>query len=126
MGFLDRLKEGLAKTRKGFIGKVEALFTGRKIDEETLEELEETLITSDIGVKATGEIVEFLRDKAKQGEIQNTENVREFLKQEMMTLLGPSQPLIISGERPFVDRANGKAKDVEINRLPAINRGGGC
>ena len=120
MGFFDRLKEGLAKTRKGFIGKVEAIFTGRKIDDETLEELEETLITSDIGVKATGEIIEFLRDKAKQGEIQNTENVREFLKQEMMTLLGPSQPLIISGERPFVILTvgvNGVGKTTTIGKL---------
>ncbi len=120
MGFFDRLKEGLAKTRKGFIGKVEALFTGRKIDEETLEELEETLITSDIGVKATGEIVGFLRDKAKQGEIQDTGNVKEFLKQEMMTLLGPSQPLIISGERPFVILTvgvNGVGKTTTIGKL---------
>ncbi len=120
MGFFDKLKEGLAKTRKGFIGKVEALFTGRKIDDETLEELEETLITSDIGVKATREIVEFLRDKAKQGEIRDSENVREFLKQEMMTLLGPSQPLIISGERPFVILTvgvNGVGKTTTIGKL---------
>lgn len=120
MSFFDRLKEGLAKTRKGFIGKVEALFTGRKIDDETLEELEETFITSDIGVKATGEIVEFLRDKAKQGEIHNAENVREFLKQEMTTLLGPSQPLIISGERPFVILTvgvNGVGKTTTIGKL---------
>jgi len=120
MGLFDRLKEGLAKTRKGFIGKVEALFTGRKIDDETLEELEETLITSDIGVKATGEIVEFLRDKAKQGEIQNTEDVREFLKQEMISLLGRSQPLIISGERPFVILTvgvNGVGKTTTIGKL---------
>jgi len=120
MGFFDKLKEGLAKTRKGFIGKVEALFTGRKIDDETLEELEETLITSDIGVKATREIVEFLRDKAKQGEIRDSENVREFLKQEMMTLLGPSQPLILSGEKPFVILTvgvNGVGKTTTIGKL---------
>jgi fused signal recognition particle receptor len=120
MGFFDRLKEGLAKTRQGFIGKVEALFTGRKIDDNTLEELEETLISSDMGVKATGEIVEFLRDKAKKGEITNAENVREFLKQEMITLLGPSQPLVISGEKPFVILTvgvNGVGKTTTIGKL---------
>ena len=72
MGFFDRLKEGLTKTRKGFIGKVESIFTGRKIDDETLEELEETLITSDIGLKATTEIVAFLREKARTGEIRDS------------------------------------------------------
>jgi fused signal recognition particle receptor len=50
MGFFDRLKEGLTKTRKGFIEKVEAVFVGRKIDDQTLEELEEILITSDVGI----------------------------------------------------------------------------
>lgn len=128
MGFFDRLKEGLSKTRKGFIGKVEAIFTGRKIDEETLEELEETLISSDIGIKATGEIVEFLRDKTKKEEIRNSDNVREFLKQEMAVLLGPSQPLIITGERPFVILTvgvNGVGKTTTIGKLAGrfINEG---
>ena len=50
MSFLDRLKEGLSKTRKGLVEKVETVFRGRKIDDETLEELEEALIASDIGL----------------------------------------------------------------------------
>jgi fused signal recognition particle receptor len=120
MGFFDKLKEGLTKTRKGFIGKVEAIFVGRKIDDETFEELEETLITSDIGVKATADIVEFLRDKAKKGEVKNAESVREFLKQEMAAILGQSQPLLISGEKPYVILAvgvNGVGKTTTIGKL---------
>src|SRR4030067_1404896 len=120
MGFFDRLKEGLTKNRKGFIGKVESIFTGRNIDEETLEELEETLITSDIGVKATTEIVEFLREKAKKGEIKDSHNVRDFLKEEMAILLGNSQPLVITGERPFVILTigvNGVGKTTTIGKL---------
>jgi fused signal recognition particle receptor len=66
MKFFERLKEGLAKTKKGFIEKVETLFTGRKIDEEALEELEEILITADVGTKAAGEIMASLREKAKE------------------------------------------------------------
>jgi fused signal recognition particle receptor len=128
MGFFDRLKEGLSKTRKGFLGKVETIFTGRKIDEETLEELEETLISSDIGVKATGEIVEFLRDKTKKGEIKNSDNVKGFLKQEMAIILGPSQPLVITGEKPFVILTvgvNGVGKTTTIGKLAGrfINEG---
>ncbi|MCL5024808.1 MAG: signal recognition particle-docking protein FtsY [Nitrospirae bacterium] len=120
MGFFDKLKEGLAKTRKGFIGKVEAIFTGKKIDDLTLEELEETLIMSDVGTKATAEIVEFLREKAKKGEIRNSDTVREFLKQEMAALLGSSQPLVITGERPFVILTvgvNGVGKTTTIGKL---------
>lgn len=120
MGFFDRLKEGLTKTRKGFIEKVEAVFVGRKIDDQTLEELEEILITSDVGMKATGEIVESLREKARKGEIKSSEGVRDFLKQEMAALLGPSQPLVITGERPFVILTvgvNGVGKTTTIGKL---------
>lgn len=120
MVFFDRLKEGLTKTRKGFIGKVESIFTGRKINDETFEELEETLITSDIGVKATTEIVEFLRDKAKMGEIKSSDNVREFLKEEMIALLWPPYPLVITREKPFVILTvgvNGVGKTTTIGKL---------
>ncbi len=56
MKFLERLKEGLTKTRKSLVEKVESIFTGRKIDEKSLEELEEILITADVGMKAVEEI----------------------------------------------------------------------
>lgn len=120
MGFFDRLKKGLTKTRKGFIDKVEAVFVGRKIDDQTLEELEEILITSDVGMKATGEIVEFLREKARKGEIKSSEGARDFLKQKMVVLLGPPQPLVITGERPFVILTvgvNGVGKTTTIGKL---------
>ncbi|HYA26546.1 MAG TPA: signal recognition particle-docking protein FtsY [Thermodesulfovibrionales bacterium] len=120
MGFFDRLKEGLAKTRKGLIGKVEAIFTGGKVDEVTLEELEETLISSDVGIKASSEVVEFLRAKANKGEVKSQDSVLEFLKKEMAALLGPSQPLVITGDRPFVILTvgvNGVGKTTTIGKL---------
>jgi fused signal recognition particle receptor len=55
MGVLERLKEGLARSRRGLNERVEAIFTSGTIDEETLEELEETLIASDFGVNASME-----------------------------------------------------------------------
>lgn len=120
MGLFDRLKEGLAKTRKGFVERVESIFAGKKIDEETLEELEEILITSDIGTKATAEIVDFLKDKAKKGEIKDSGSVKEYLKEEMVSLLGSSQPLVLFGEKPFVILAvgvNGVGKTTTIGKL---------
>ena len=57
MGFFDKLKESLTKTRKSFIDKVEAVFVDRNIDDTTLEELEEILIMSDVGTQASAEIM---------------------------------------------------------------------
>jgi len=120
MGFFDRLKEGLSKTRKGFIDKVESIFTGRKIDEETLEELEEILIMSDVGTKAASEIMSAIREKAKKGEVSDTDSIKDLLKKEMITILGDSQPLVISGSKPFVILAvgvNGVGKTTTIGKL---------
>lgn len=127
MGFFDKLKQGLAKTRKGLVEKVESIFSGRKIDFETLEELEEALLTADIGVKATTEIIDFLKEKTKKGEIKDISKIKEYLKLEMSGMLGDSQPLIID-KKPFVILAvgvNGVGKTTTIGKLAArfINDG---
>lgn len=127
MGLFDRLKQGLAKTRRGLIEKVESIFSGRKIDFETLEELEEALLTSDIGVKATTEIIDFLKEKTRKGEIREPSKIKEYLKSEMSAMLGESQPLYID-KRPFVILAvgvNGVGKTTTIGKLAArfINDG---
>ncbi|TAL25137.1 MAG: signal recognition particle-docking protein FtsY [Nitrospirae bacterium] len=120
MGLFEKLKAGLTKTRKGFIEKIESIFTGEKIDEKTIEELEETLITSDIGIHATGEIVNLLREKVKKGEAINSASVKEFLKKEMVALLGNSSPMVLFGEKPFVILTigvNGVGKTTTIGKL---------
>lgn len=128
MGFFDKLKESLIKTKKNIVEKVETIFTGRKIDEETLEELEETLIISDIGTKATAEIIEVLREKAKKGEVSDTDSVKELLKKEMMTILGDFRPIAIPVNRPFVILAvgvNGVGKTTTIGKLASRFRSQG-
>jgi fused signal recognition particle receptor len=120
MKFFERLKEGLAKTKKGFIEKVETLFTGRKIDEEALEELEELLLTADVGTKAAGEIMASLREKAKRGEVKDADSLKEAMKKEMVLILGHPHPLIVHGNRPFVILAvgvNGVGKTTTIGKL---------
>ena len=120
MGFFDRLKEGLSKTRKGFVEKVESIFSSRPVDEESLEELEETLILSDVGAKSAAEIVKRLGEQAGKGEIREAGSVREFLRQEMVSMLGAAQPLVPFGERPFVILAvgvNGVGKTTTIGKL---------
>jgi fused signal recognition particle receptor len=120
MKFFERLKEGLAKTKKGFIEKVETLFAGRKIDEEALEELEELLITADVGTKAVGEIMASLREKAKRGEVNDADSLKEAMKKEMVLILGQPHPLVVHGNQPFVILAvgvNGAGKTTTIGKL---------
>jgi len=120
MGFFDKLKDKLTKTRQGFVEKVESIFTGRKIDEATLEELEELLIISDVGTKATSEITSVIREKAQKGEANDAFSVRELLKREMTDILGNAQPIIPFGEKPFVILAigvNGVGKTTTIGKL---------
>ncbi|MEW6585047.1 MAG: signal recognition particle-docking protein FtsY [Nitrospirota bacterium] len=128
MGLFDRLKESLAKTRKTFVEKVESIFTGRKVDETTLEELEETLIMSDVGTKASSEIIAAIREKAKSGEARDTDSVKELLKREMVRVLGECRPIVVYGDKPFVILAigvNGVGKTTTIGKLAARLRSQG-
>ncbi len=114
MGFLDRLRDGLSKTRKGFIEKVSAVLSGSTVSGETLDELEEALLGADVGVKAASGLTGSLREKGGE-----TVDVRGFLKKEMVSILGKPEPLVIY-EKPFVILAvgvNGVGKTTTIGKL---------
>lgn len=120
MGFFDKLKQGLGKTKQGFINKVESIFRERAVDPETLEELEETLILADIGAENAAQIVGHLREKAAKGEMSGAVPVRQFLQQELAGMLGSSHPLVVFGEKPFVILTvgvNGVGKTTTIGKL---------
>ena len=120
MGLFDKLKQGLSKTRHGFVEKVESIFKNRTVDPETLEELEETLILSDLGAKNASEIVEHLREKSRNSSMKDSGPIKEFLKNEMTSMLGRSQPLVPFGEKPFVILTvgvNGVGKTTTIGKL---------
>ena len=88
MGFFDKLKEGLNKTKNSFNEKINNVFSNfRKVDEELLEELEEVLIMSDIGVDASTEIISNLRNRIKKEKIENEEDVKLALREEMEKIL---------------------------------------
>jgi fused signal recognition particle receptor len=128
MGFFDRLKEGLTKTRKNFVEKIETVFIGRAIDESTLEELEEILIISDVGAIATEEIIHVLKDKVKSGEAKDVESVKALLKREMAVILDHAHPLAMEGKRPVVILAvgvNGVGKTTTIGKLASRFRSEG-
>lgn len=116
----ERLKDSISKTRESFIEKVETIFTGRKIDEESLEELEEILIMSDVGAHASSQIMLTLKESAKKGEANDLESVKALLKREMTAVLGDPQPLVIHDSKPYVILTigvNGVGKTTTIGKL---------
>ena len=120
--FFDRLKSGLKKTKDGFVGRIDTLVLGKKeIDADTLEELEEILITSDVGVKTTLELVRTLEQRLGRNELKDGEALRQALKDEILTRLNAHhQPLDISSAQPFVMLVigvNGVGKTTTIGKL---------
>ncbi len=93
MSLFNRLKEGLKKTRQGFAEKVEQLFSRRLIDEELFDELEELLITSDVGVNTAVELVEALRKEAKARKLSDADGMTSLLKEQLRTILGERNEL---------------------------------
>ena len=88
MGFFDKLKESLGKTKSSFDEKLNSAFSAfRKVDEELLEELEEILITSDIGLDTSVNIISNLRTRIKKENIKEAEEVKQALREEMEEIL---------------------------------------
>lgn len=84
MGFFDKLKQGLSKTKTSFEEKINNVFSNfRKVDEELLEELEEALIMSDVGVETSTKIIGNLRDRIKKEKIEDEEAVKQALRGEI-------------------------------------------
>ena len=89
MGFFDKLKQGLSKTKSSFEEKMNNVFsTFRKVDEDLLEELEEVLIMSDVGVETSTKIISNLRDRVKKEKLENAEDVKQALRDEIKDIFG--------------------------------------
>ncbi|MBL0224495.1 MAG: signal recognition particle-docking protein FtsY [Geobacteraceae bacterium] len=121
-GFFERLKQGLKKTTDGLVGRIDTLVLGKKvIDAETLEELEEILITSDIGVKTTVELIRTLEQRLGRNELKDGAALRAALKEEILArLVAHHQVLDMTGSRPFVllvIGVNGVGKTTTIGKL---------
>jgi fused signal recognition particle receptor len=127
MGFLDKLKSGLAKTRKSLVERVETVLLNRKIDETALDEIEEILISSDVGAEAAGQIIVMLKDKVRAGIIKDVSNVKTALQEEMSTMLGNPQPLEISAKPHVILMigVNGVGKTTTIGKLSSRFRSEG-
>lgn len=122
VNFFSKLKSGLTKTRKGITEKIDSLMKSYgKIDEEFLEELEEILIVSDVGMSTTMKIIERLREEIKKNKLTDTQEVRSVLKmilEELLTTskenslnISPSPAIMI------VIGVNGVGKTTSIGKL---------
>ena len=121
MGFFDKLKNGLGKTRDSLSDKMNNVFSGfRKVDEELLEELEEILIMSDIGVDTSMKVIGALRDRIKKEKITEEDGVRKALKEEMQKILDETENDLDLSKKPtviLVVGVNGVGKTTSIGKI---------
>ena len=120
MGFFEKLKAGLKKTKDSMMGKIERLLNSfTKIDEDLFEELEETLITSDIGVVTSEKICDELRSRVKAKGITDPQEVKDILKEIIAEMLGDEVPLDLSTVPSviLVIGVNGVGKTTTIGKL---------
>ncbi len=124
MGFFGRLKEGLTKTRNNIVSGIDSVFGGfTSIDDEFYEELEEILIMGDIGVKASGQIIERLRRQVKENHIKEPEQCREFLIESMKEQMEVGETAYAFEQEKsvvLVIGVNGAGKTTSVGKLAAL------
>ena len=122
MGFFDKIREGLKKTKDAMMRQVEGVIHSfTKVDEEFLEELEEVLIMSDMGAATASDICGRLRKKIKETGVNDTAAVKDMLKAIIADMLREEEPMKLSTSPSilFVIGVNGAGKTTTIGKLAA-------
>ena len=121
MGFFEKLKNGLGKTKTSINEKINNVFSVfRKVDEEMLEELEEVLVMSDIGMETSIKIIGKLRERIKKEKIEDEEAVKIALKEIMQEILDVEEPKLNLDTKPsviLVIGVNGVGKTTSIGKI---------
>ncbi len=122
-GWISRLRSGLSKTQEKFTKRLSSILSGAKVDEDTMEELEEVLMTSDLGVKTCMKLLEKMEEEVERGAMENGDRLREWLRDEIEGILKKVEaPLTVPDdiEGPFVimvTGVNGTGKTTTIGKL---------
>lgn len=120
VSFWEKLKNGLAKTKNALFGSVHDLLSNFvRVDEDMLDELEELLIMSDIGVNATEQIIDELRARIKDGRLKEKEQVIGTLKEILSEMIGEHQSLVLETKPSviLVIGVNGAGKTTSIGKM---------
>ena len=128
MGFLTKLRAGLAKTKNALFGKIDALLKlFVRVDEDLLEELEELLITADVGVGATEEILDRLREEVKDGRLKEPADIKSALRVILSDMIGEGEALHLDTTPTviLIIGVNGAGKTTSIGKISARLRAAG-
>ena len=121
MGFFEKLKQGMNKTKNSFDEKINNVFKSfRKVDEDFLDELEEILIMSDIGMDTSVQIINNLRNRIKKEKIQDEEDVKKALREEIQNILDITDIRLHLDTKPsviLVVGVNGVGKTTSIGKI---------
>ncbi|MBO7406954.1 MAG: signal recognition particle receptor subunit alpha, partial [Clostridia bacterium] len=129
MGWFDKLKAGLRKTREGFKNKLKSLLAAfGKVDEDLFDDLEELLITSDFGVETTEHLMERLRARVKEGRIIEAAEVEKALQEEITSMLTKGEQGLDTEEVPVIISVlgvNGVGKTTSIGKMAHLYKSAG-
>lgn len=120
-GFFAKLKEGLSKTKKNLTEQIEnIIFAHRKIDDEFLEELEEILVTSDMGVETTMDIIEYIKQEVKKNKLEDTAEIKNVIKKYLAEMLTEHEDKDGSSQQQrvvLIVGVNGVGKTTSIGKI---------
>ncbi|MGA9060961.1 MAG: signal recognition particle-docking protein FtsY [Terracidiphilus sp.] len=128
--FFDRMKQAVSRTRESFSAKIADLAAlTRTVDESALDELENVLLSSDLGAQTTTAILDALRDRARHQAIEGGAELRNLLKEQMIAILSAPQEAAAAPQAPpkvtFLVGVNGTGKTTSIGKLAAFSRAQG-
>ena len=119
--FFTRLRRGLSRTKEAFVEQVDRLLKGARLDDDTIEELEEVMVTADMGVKTAYKLLDKIQSESGKGRLKSPNAVRDLLREEVTKILTAVEaPLNVTSAKPYVIMVlgvNGVGKTTTIGKI---------